>query len=183
MPTLIKCNDFVRRQTPSSHFSHYEGSETELISLVTAYFGEAKDGYKDGVLLVPVPPEGFWSSSARLADLPVGSRLVSRYEARRPGEDKVLVTVAKGRKVPAKAVFVVLYRRDVLGKEATTDAEWEIISVNARMQEAEEPIEPTTMARNFLEKAGGTKGNFTAQQFAESVWYWSQNILIEPEGE
>ena len=34
-------------------------------------------------------------------------------------------------------------------------------------------MDPVTMARNFLEKPGGTFAPYTAQQFAEAIWFWS----------
>jgi len=36
-----------------------------------------------------------------------------------------------------------------------------------------EPMDPLTMARNMLEKPGGTYCDYSALEFAESVWYWA----------
>ena len=38
---------------------------------------------------------------------------------------------------------------------------------------------PVTMARNMLEKEGGTKSVYTAEEFAEAIYYWSQRIRIK----
>jgi hypothetical protein len=35
-------------------------------------------------------------------------------------------------------------------------------------------MHPLAMARNQLEKPGGTKGEYTAQQYAEAIWFHSQ---------
>jgi len=174
--TKIGVNKFVLRQTPEAPYSHYEGTWEDLVALVEANFFRAKEGYKKGVALVPVPPEGFWSST-----VPVTSETELRaiFQARREGEAKFLSVRAKGGKAPAKFVFVVLYSKTVLGAEATTDAVWEIVSINARETEEEEPMDPMTMARNFLELPGGTKGDFTAEQFAKSIVYWSTRALID----
>jgi hypothetical protein len=42
-------------------------------------------------------------------------------------------------------------------------------------------MDPMTMARNFLVLEGGTKGDFTAQQFAESIVFWSTHALVDQE--
>jgi Protein of unknown function (DUF3228) len=64
--------------------------------------------------------------------------------------------------------------------QATTEpefAEYELIAILAHPTGQEAPMDPLTMARNFLVKKGGTKGDFSAQQFAESIWFWSQHAM------
>lgn len=174
--TKIGVNNFVLRQTPEAPYSHYDGPWEEVVSMVVVYFGRAKPGYKPGVLLVPLPPDRFFSSTILITP---ETELRAVLQARRDFEAKYVSVRAKGGKSPAKFVFVVLYSKEVLGVEATTDAEWEIISINARETEEEEPMDPMTMARNFLELPGGTKGDFTADQFAKSIVYWSARALID----
>lgn len=174
--TKIGVNKFVLRQTRAAPYSYYMGAWTALIALVEENFSRAKQGYKEGVLLVPVPPEDFLSST-----IPVTSETELRavFQARRDTEAKYLSVRAKGAKAPAKFVFIILYSKEVLGADATTGADWEIISINARETEEEEPMDPMTMARNFLELPGGTKGDFTAEQFAKSIVYWSTRALFD----
>jgi hypothetical protein len=174
----VALNDFVRRQTPESPYSHFVGSENYLVALVTAYLNKGWQGYKPGVLLVPVPPEKF---RANVVSVTSQTELRATFEARREPEARFLSVRAKGEKVQAKHVFVVLYSKEVLGDEATSDADWEIVSINARESEIEEPMDPMTMARNFLVLEGGTKGDFTAQQFAESIVFWSTHALVDQE--
>ena len=75
----------------------------------------------------------------------------------------------------------VLYRKDVLDEddERETSADWEIVSLNAYTGQ-EPPMRPLTMARNYLHKEGGTQGDFTADQFAEAIWFWSQHATVRP---
>lgn len=174
----INVNDFARRQTPDAPYSHYDGGWSKLIRLVEENFDRGRPGYKSGVLLVPIPPEGFWSSTVQVDE---GTELKAFFTARREGEQPYLHVRAKGKKTPAAHAFVVLYSREVLGEEATTFSDWEIVSINARATEEEEPMDPMTMARNFLHLPGGTKGDFTAEQFARSIVYWSTRALIHSE--
>jgi hypothetical protein len=179
----IGTNAFVKRQTADSNFSHFEGSWDELEHLIEEYFGVAVPGYRDGVCLVPVPFGGFKSGVVELtADTP----LKATFEARRANEDAFVQVVAlNGEKLPAKAVNVVLYRHDVLAvdSDATLDAdgnhayEWEIISINAQPAEEEEPPTPMAMARNFLALPGGTKAEYTAEEFARAIVYWSRRAM------
>lgn len=148
-----------------------------VASLATTHFDKAKQGYKDGVLLVPVPAIGFFSGV--VAVMP-DTQLKAIFEARRNGEEPFVSVVAVGaEKLPAKYVELVLYRHDVLVEngEATTECAWELISINARATEGEEPPYPTTMARNFLELPCGTKADYTAEQFAKSIAYWSTRVM------
>lgn len=179
MATTLTTHPFVKRQSPESRFAHFEGSWDELEALVLAHFEKAKPGYRDGVLLVSVPPERFFSTTIEVTG---DTELGARFEARQKDEDPILQVVARGLpKQPAKAVDIVLYRHDVLAEDndRSSEAKWEIISVNARVTEAEEPMDPVTMARNYLHLAGGTKGKFTAKEFAESVLYWATHCQRE----
>jgi hypothetical protein len=38
---------------------------------------------------------------------------------------------------------------------------------------------PVTMARNFLGLVGGTRGEFTAEQFAKSIMYWATHAVVD----
>ena len=169
MSVKIKCNDFVRRQTTSSEYSHFAGTWAELEKIAEDYFEKAEDGYRDGVKLIPVPAGRFYCPGKLIE----GKNYICKFEPRREGELSYLQV--KGRpKYQAKYANLVVYRKDVLRDEATSDAEWEIVSINAKETEEEEPMNPITMARNFLELEGGTKGRYTAEEFAKAIIYWSQ---------
>lgn len=174
----VRVSDFVKRQTRESKHSHYEGSFDELAKLVAENLDKAKPGYRDGVILVPVPPEKFFSG---VIEVNFDTILVAHFEARREGERPYINVTALGEKSPAQFVDIVLYRHDVLMEknEASTDADWEIISINARTTPEEQPITPMAMARNMLELPGGTKGTYTAEEFAKSIIYWSDKALKE----
>lgn len=182
MNKLVACNEFVKRQTKASGYSHFEGSWEELENM-TAKIMESnpdaiKPGYKDGVVLVE-----FWGSHSRfqsaVVELNIFDKLTATYSTRRLTEAPYIKISVAGKKQPAKYASVVLYRKDILAEnnEATTDAEWEIVCIKARTSEKEEPMDPYTMARNFLHMTGGTKGEFTAQQFAESIVYWNNHAM------
>ena len=177
----IVVSDFAvgRHFTPGQPYSFCEISCAELLKRVKWNMDRAKQGYRDGVLLVPIEPEGIFSSTVRVTD---ENRHLLRtvFEARRDGEEPYRKTVIDAPKSPAKFVDVVLYRNDVLaeGKEnSDLTADWEVISVNARLTEEQEPMTPMTMARNFLVLAGGTKGDYTSEQFAKSIVFWSQHSM------
>lgn len=199
---IIGINDFVRRQTPASEYTHFAGDLEEVAALAEAHFDQAKPGYRDGVCLVPVPPEGFFCGVVRLEE---GDKLVGRYEARRPGEEprKTVRALREGpkrvvgrrivqgdgaTKSPCVAVDVVLYRRDVLeeGNEPSTGKEWDIISINGRITEEDQPIEPMTLIANHFELDGGTATGMSPEEFEsalrESVLFWKDKALLAAGG-
>ena len=176
-PTIV-CNSFVKRQTKSSKFSHFDGSWEELEQLTKDNFAKATPGYKPGVLLVPVPADRFKSG---VVEINPETQFHVAYAPRREGEDPYLQIAAKGgNKSQAKYVNIVLYSHDVLAEnnENDTDADYEIISINARPTEGEEPLPPITMARNMAGLVGGTKASYTAEQFVESILYWNKRAMI-----
>jgi hypothetical protein len=179
MTKKVAAGEFVKRQTPESGFSHFEGSWETLEKMtenVMRFPHCVRQGYKDGVLLVDLDPFQFRSAIVRLDEK---SKISATYSPRRLGEAPFIRLGVKANKQPAKYASVVLYRADVLeeNNERQTDAEWEIVCVKARVTEEEEPMDPYTMARNFLHLKGGTKGDFTAEQFAQSIVYWNNHTM------
>lgn len=180
----IHITSFVRRQTPASAFSHWTLSDEELLQRVEANIGKATHGYRDGVILVTVDPAGFYSGIVMLKE---GDRMVGEYKARREGETPRKSNYALGEKIPAKSVYVVLYRHDVLAEknEHETDADYEIVSVNASPADEEAPIPTGALIANHLGLNGGTNTNLTSDQFVEllrqSVLFWKDKALAAPE--
>ncbi len=175
----VACGEFVKRQTPESGYSHFDGTWGMLEVLVAQammFEGNIKPGYKDGVVLIDMPGDLFSSAIVKLNE---DSKMVANYAPRRLGEDPFIRISAKSQKQKAKYASVVLYRHDVLAEnnERETNAEWEIVAIKARTSEEEEPMDPYTMARNFLHLKGGTKGDFTAEQFAKSIVYWNNHCM------
>lgn len=183
MPTFA-INPFVRRQTPDSRFSHFDGEEAELLARVEARFSDATPGYRDGVVLVPVDPEGFWSSTVKLEP---GDRLVGVFEPRVEGEAPRKSLFVEGRpKQKAAAVDVVLYRGDVLREtgEQSSAADWEVIALLARCSVEQEPMDPTTLMANHFQISGGTPTMMSDSDFAaalqKSFLYWQDKALCHP---
>lgn len=181
----VACGDFVKRQTKESGFSHFEGTWAQLERYASYYMERhyrVTPGYRDGVILVDVyvaPPEPQFYSA--IVELTEEAKLIASYAPRREGEAPFIRVCSKAKKQIAKHASVVLYRHDVLAEnnERQTDAEWEIVCIKARVSNEDEPMDPYTMARNFLHLPGGTKGDFSAQQFAESIVYWNSHCMTK----
>lgn len=171
----IIINDFVTRQTPTSTFSHFAGTWDEIIVMAQENWDKHRQGYKPGVVLVPVPAERFFSGVVELTE---GSELKASFEARRKDEKPYIHITAKGKKAPAKVVELVLYSQEILGKDASpAEADYEVISINASAMK-DEPMTPMAMARNFLGLDGGTPAEYSAQQFAEAIAYWNCHAMV-----
>lgn len=184
MSNSIHITSFVRRQTPESAFSHWTLSDEELLERVRRNFANRKPGYREGVVLVPVEPDGFYSG---IVQLQPGTLLVGEYSARREGEEPRKGTYAVGgQKITAKSVYIVLYAHDVLAEnnENETDADWEIVSVNASPTEDEPPISPGTLMANHFQLSGGTATRMSDSEFVaalkQSVEYWKDKALAAP---
>lgn len=196
MPKIIANTFVVERQTPNSRFGHFKGSWDDLCKLVETHFDERKPGYREGVVLVPVPPAGFYSGTVPLAS---GMPLKATYEPRRAGEEPRLHVGYQppikedgspdyeAAKAPAVAVDIVLYASTVLaeGGDNNLPAEpgnWEVVSVNPRMCLEDEPIQPEALIANHLQESGGTATNMTDSEFVallrKSRAYWNRHISL-----
>ena len=85
--------------------------------------------------------------------------------------------------IKAGNVELILYHHDILfeNHENTTDAEWELISINAIPKGIESmPMGPITMMRNQLELIGGTKAKYSSDEWAESIQFWQKFAPIDP---
>lgn len=171
---------FAARQTPESRFSHFEGTETELLTLVSRCFDMALQGYREGVLKVPVPHSMFKTGIVQLTE---GTELIGGFESRRGNEDPRKFITAKGEKLPAQHVEIILYNKAVLEEDPDYQAiaDWEIISINASPIDVPAPIPPDALIANHFNLSGGTATGMSAEDFEsalrESVDFWKDKAM------
>lgn len=183
--TILTVNSFCNRQTAESKYSHFTGTNTELLDLIAENWYSCKPGYRTGVVLVTIPPEGFYSSVCRLQP---GDTLQGSYKPRREGEDpRKTLGIANGEKLSARLVEVVLYNSPVLAEDNSNElpsegGNWEVVSINASAWEGGTPIHPQTLMHNHFGSSGGTKTNLTDEEFCamlrHSFMYWKDKALL-----
>ncbi len=193
----VHVNSFVKRQTEDSRFSHIEHNGNDewgyIKDLVKDNVADAKPGYRDGVVEVPVPCEGeyhrFFSGVCLLND---GDRLCGEFSSRQEGEYPRKQVSADnnargGSKLAAKSVIVILYASSVLAETSQNELDpesgnWEVVSVNANPFDGEMPISPMTLMHNHFDSDGGTKTNLTDSKFVEmlrgSFEFWKDKAMI-----
>tara|TARA_Y100000310_G_scaffold317679_1_gene370800 strand:+ start:1061 stop:1690 length:630 start_codon:yes stop_codon:yes gene_type:complete len=202
----IGWSDFaLERHVKGAGHSYYDGDSAEVINKVAANWDKRipGDGESDvsRKVLVPVDPFGFVCPTVdlnKIADRRLGLYMKNEVTRRQEDEDPYVSnfldtymvegfegTWNKQEQIKfldeAKFVNIVLYSAEALlenGGERSTDRDWEIVCLIASPVESE-PMPPLTLARNFLEKPGGTKSVYTAEQFAESIYYWSQKVRVK----
>jgi hypothetical protein len=174
----IAWSDFARsRHVPGGRHVWFEGDEEELLDLVRHRWADRAPGAgrRDltRVVVVPVPPARFHATTVLVDE---DTRLEARLDRRRPDEEPFIRVTARAEAPPPRWAGVVLYSAAALTENEgrrSGEADWEIVCLLAG-ERADEPMDPVTMARNFLEKPGGTFAPYTARQFAEAVWHWSR---------
>lgn len=187
----VAWSDFARTHSRFGTGNSYTTLDDDLlVSLVQDQWEHRTPGTGETNLsrkvLVPMFPE---HNNEPVFFLPprvplvVGMPIRAEVVVRQDGEDPYIETyitpddaVQWGYKpVPATEVNVVCYSAEALlenGGKRSSDAEWEIVTILCS-DVSHEPMFPLAMARNFLEKPGGTKGVYTAQEFAESIYFHS----------
>ena len=173
----------AKRQTPQSRFSCFDGTWEELIEICEEAYNDIKKrepGYRDGVVRLLVDPARFKTGVTKLE---AGQVLFGKFSSRQPGEAPRKQICARGEKVPAKHVEIIIYREDVLAEQEGYEpaAEWEIISINASPETYYVPIAPMTLMYNHFEMDGGTATGMSAEEFEaalrESLEYWHDKAL------
>ena len=174
----IAWNDFAReRYLAAGSHTWFDGGEAALIDLVRAHWPDRRSGAGrddlDQVVVVPVPPDRFHGTTVLVSE---ETPLHANLDRRRSFEDSFIDITADAEPEPVAYAAVVLYSAAALEENdgrRSSDADWEVVCLLAAAV-PEEPMDPVTMARNFLEKPGGTFAPYTAQQFAEAIDYWSR---------
>jgi len=187
MTLSIGWSEFARNNSTYGTGNSYSSlSEEQVVALVVANWNNRTLGTGESSLdrkvLVPVPSFGFFCPprAKLVAGLPVKAEVFTRQEGEDPYVQTYVTTEDAAKfnaliETTAKVVEIVCYSAEALlenGGTRTTQCDWEIVTILCGLQR--EPMTPLCMSRNFLEKTGGTKGIYTAQEFAEAIWYWSQ---------
>ncbi|MFO7608049.1 MAG: DUF3228 family protein [Candidatus Krumholzibacteriia bacterium] len=180
-------SDFARaRHVPGGGRAWFAGTADELLDRVRAGWPDRRPGQGrtglDEVVVVPVDPAGFVGGTVLVDE---GTPLRAELVRRAPGEEPYVRVLAAGPREPVRRAQVVLYSALVLeqdGGRRSTDAAWEVVALVAGPLD-DEPMDPLTMARNMLRKPGGTFCAYTAEAFAEAVWYWARRAAADPQAE
>jgi len=168
----IIVNEFAKRQTRDSRFSHFEGTWDQVIDMVRQNWNTRRPSYRDDVVIVDVPVDRFYSG---VVFLEPGDELSGGFESRQPGESPRKFLVARGkRKATAKSVEVVLYSSLVLAEDGDNELEavtgnWEIISINASPTKVKMPINPMVLMHNHFGSDGGTNTKMSDSEFVEAL--------------
>jgi hypothetical protein len=170
----------LQRNVAADQASRFLGDPQELLPLIQRHWASRQPGTgrKDLSQVVVVPiQEGDLTKYFSSSWIPIeeASQFEVSLRRRQPHEDPYLYTTALGTPLPVRRASVVLYSKETLLENGGTcegPYEWEIVAVLAGPWE-QEPMMPLTMARNYLEKTGGTYAPYTSQQLAESIYHWA----------
>lgn len=182
-------SDFAQKYSrPGTGNSYTALTDQEVVELVLANWDKRTPGAGESGLdrkvLVPVPSEGFFCPPR--AKLVLGMPVQAEIVARQEGEDPYIQTYVLQADAErhnavitqaAGTVKIVCYSAAALEENdghRSSDAEWEIVTILATSQDQDEPMVPLAMARNYLQKPGGTFGDYSAKEFAEAVWFHAQ---------
>ena len=182
----VAVNDFVRRQIKGSGKTYSKSLSFEEIAIdaeLQMIKGHFKEGYRDGVRIVIGSETLLNKFVCPFVKLDSSTELKSKVVSRQKGEESYIQIRAKaGIPVEAGRIEYILYRHDVLAEnnEQSSNEAWELISIHAIPKGIKKlPIGPVTMMRNQLELKGGTKAEYTSDEWADSVRFWQQYAALE----
>ena len=182
----VAVNDFVRRQvagsgkTYSPDLSFEEIVQHALEQMEAGYF---REGYREGVSIVDVDHSLVKHFVCPFVRIDESIKLKAQVVRRRESEEPYIrMRAANGEALPAGKVELILYRHDVLmeNDEQSTDADWELISIHAIPEGVDElPMGPVTMMRNQLVLPGGTKAQYSSEEWVAAVKFWQEYAALE----
>ena len=182
----VAVNDFVRRQIKGSGKTYSESLSFEKIAIDAEsqmIKGHFKEGYRDGVRIVIGSETLLNKFVCPFVKIDSSTELKSKSVSRQKGEESYIQIRAKsGIPVEVGRIEYILYRHDVLAEnnEQSSNEAWELISIHAIPKGIKKlPIGPVTMMRNQLELKGGTKAEYTSDEWADSVRFWQQYAALE----
>lgn len=192
-PTIGWSDFALKHSAQGTGNSYTKLTPQQVIALCEQYWymrepGGGETGL-DRKILVSVAPQGFFlPPKVELVEgLPVRAEVVKR-QAHEDPYIETFVTPEDAAKfgfveTPAVNVKIVLYSAEALtenNETRSTDCDWEIVCILCDSGE-QEPMAPLTMARNMLEKEGGTLSTYTAQEFAEAIYHNSnRGVRVRP---
>ena len=187
--TLGWTNFALTHSTKAKGNSYTTLSNNEVVRRILSNWDRREPGDGEGEcinrkVLVPVSKEGFFLPPVAklVVGMPVQSEVVKRQEHEEPYiqtfvTPKDAIKYGAVIEVPADFVKIVCYSHEALsenGETPDTDCDWEIVCFLCQKGFKTEPMHPLAMARNQLLKPGGTKGEYTAKQYADAVWFHSK---------
>ena len=212
---VVALNQFVLRQvgvTDESKYGGFTGSAQTLLGLLQDLAGDLMSRgrrlVKDVEVIHFYPGEKGYedidgSFVGTFAVVREGEHVEDVYEARRPGEAPVWVRRVRRRSRPAAGrVDFILYSHDHLGAEASSFAQYELVSINcvvdALPADQDEPPQEQTIWRNYYAKnpddPQGKGGTYREEyddpqaflaELDRSVGYWRDKalVVVDPDAE
>tara|TARA_Y100000996_G_scaffold277853_1_gene219062 strand:+ start:1839 stop:2399 length:561 start_codon:yes stop_codon:yes gene_type:complete len=182
---LVEVSEFVKRQKPNSGKTYTTMSFDELALYAEKKLKKKsfKKGYRDGVVIINVEKKFLKFFKCPFVKIDKNTKLKAEIAKRRPNEEHYIrVKALNGKELKAGKVELILYRNDVLkeSNENTSSSEWELISFHAIPSGVKNmPMGPVTMMRNQLQLVGGTKGIYSSEEWAESIYFWQHYAIKE----
>ena len=181
----VKASSFVKRQIKGSGKTYTDTMSFDQIASIAEENlnnNNYKEGYRDGVIIITLNKEMSSEFICPLVKINENTDLMARMVKRRKDEDSYIqIRALNGKELVTSTVDLILYRSDVLKEtnENSTDADWELIAFMAKPENIKMPMGPVTMMRNQLQRPGGTKGDYTPKEWAESVEFWQEYAIKE----
>ena len=182
----VGINKFVLRQVKGSGKSY---SDTLSFIKIAQHAecqiekNEYKNGYRDGVILINVCKTLIDNFVTPIVKINSNSILKANYTKRRKSEyPYIQIRCLNGTKLKVDSVDLILYRNDVLKEtnENSTNCQWELIAFIAKPKNINNlPMGAITMMRNQMQLPGGTKGNYSSDEWAKSIEFWNKYAISD----
>ena len=182
----VKASSFVKRQIKGSGKTYTDTISFDQIASIAEENlnnNNYKEGYRDGVIIITLDKEISSEFICPLVKINENTDLMAKMIKRREDEEPYIqIRALNGNPLKAGSVDIILYHHDVLAEtnEQESTEGWELIAFHAIPNGMKNmPMGPITMMRNQLQLEGGTKGEYSSGEWAESVNFWQKYAVLE----
>lgn len=152
-----------------------------LIDYVEANFTHKTKGDKDGIFHLSIPPEWVNGEIYTLKD---GETLQAKvtFKSRKGVEETPRTEVkVEATPDPVKTADVIIYTYELLGKDRSSEEEYEVIAIRGLLDKPN-PRPLNTLLHNVFNQTGGTPVEGTAEEklkmIEESFLFWKDKVMV-----
>jgi hypothetical protein len=138
-------------------------------------------GDKEGIFFCPIPKEWVKGEIKTLKEGETYESVITFAARKGVMEEPRQEVKARGIPDPVHAADVILYSHELLGKDASSNAEFEVIAIRG-LTEKPNPRPLSTLLHNIFNMSGGTQVEGTAEQILamieESFLFWKDKVMV-----
>jgi hypothetical protein len=154
---------------------------SELVALIEGNRASWTKGDREGIFFCSIPKEWVNGEIMTLKEGESYDATITFSARKGVAEEARQEVKVKGIADAVHSADVILYSHDLLGKDASSEMEFEVIAIRG-LTETPNPRPLSTLLHNIFNMSGGTQVEGTAEQLLamieESFLFWKDKVMV-----